>query len=106
MGVYNSTRHATTGFSPYMLTRGTEKTLTLTNLYPKFVTQSFESHEAYVDHIFSRQQENHDLVLRNAHQAQRRQKLKYDQNIRAKAYSVGEPVWSFVAISPKEEHPN
>ena len=29
VGAYNSTRHATTGISPYMLTRGTEKTIPL-----------------------------------------------------------------------------
>ena len=42
MGAYNSTRHATTGFSPYMLTRGMEKAIPLTFLYPEFATQSFE----------------------------------------------------------------
>ena len=30
LGSYNSTRHATTGFLPYMLTRGTEKAIPLT----------------------------------------------------------------------------
>ena len=74
-------------------------------MYPEFVTQSFESNEAHVDHIFSKQQEIHDLVRRNAHQAQRRQKLKYDQNIRAKAYSVGEPVWVFCRYIPQKGTP-
>ena len=32
IGAYNSTRHATTGFSPYMLTRGVEKAIPLTFL--------------------------------------------------------------------------
>ena len=83
-----------------MLTRVTEKAIPLTYLYPEFVTQSFESHEAFVDHIISRQQEIHDLMRRNAHQAQRRQKLKYDQNIRTKAYMVGEPVWVSCSYIP------
>ena len=78
MGAYNSTRHATTGFSPYMLTPGTEKAIPLTYLYPEFAARSFESHGAYVEHILARQQEIHDLVRRNTHQAQQRQKLKYD----------------------------
>ena len=30
MGAYNSTRHANTSFSPYMLTRGTKKAIPLT----------------------------------------------------------------------------
>ena len=105
MGAYNSTRHATTGFSPYMLTRGMEKAIPLTFLYPKFATQSFESHEAYVDHVLARQQEIHDLARRNTHQAQQRQKLKYDRAIRAKAYEVGKTVWVFCRYIPQKGSP-
>ena len=43
MGAYNSTRHATTGFSPYMLTRGTEKAIPFTYLFPEFTDRSFAS---------------------------------------------------------------
>ena len=85
LGAYNSTRHTTTGFSPYMLTRGTERV----------ATQSFPTHEGYVDHVLARQQEIHDLVRRNKHQAQLRQKLKYDRAIRAKAYKQGNLVWVY-----------
>ena len=105
MGAYNSTCHATTGFFLYMLTRGMEKTIPLTFLYPEFATQSFESHEAYVEHVLARQQEIHDLVRRNTHQAQQRQKLKYDRTIRAKAYEVGEPVWVFCRYIPQKGSP-
>ena len=105
MGAYNSTRHATTRFSPYMLTRGFEKAIPLTFSYPEFATQSFESHEAYVDHVLARQQEIHDFVRRNTLQAQQRQKHKYDRAIRAKAYEVGEPVWVFCRYIPLEGSP-
>ena len=105
MGAYNSTRHATTGFSPYMLTRGTEKAIPLTYLYPEFAARSFESHGAYVEHILARQQEIHDLVRRNTHQAQQRQKLKYDRAIRANAYNVGDPVWVFCRYVPQRGSP-
>ena len=105
MGAYNSTRHATTGFSPYMLTRGMEKAIPLTFLYPEFATQSFESHQAYVDHVLARQQEIHDLVRRNTHQVQQRQKLKYDRAIRAKAYEVGETVLVFCRYIPQKGSP-
>ena len=74
MGAYNSTRHATTGFSPYMLTRGTETW-------------------------------SHDLVRRNRHQAQLRQKLKYDRAIRANAYNVGDPVRVFCRYVPQKGSP-
>ena len=78
-----------------MLTRGTEKAIPLTYLYPEFATQSVPSHDAYVDHVLARQQEIHDLVRRHTHQAQLRQKLKYDGAIRAKAYAKGNLVWVF-----------
>ena len=77
LGAYNSTCHATTGFSPYRFTCGTEKAIPLTYFYPAFATQSFATHYAFVDHVLARQQENHDLVRRNTHQAQMRQNLKY-----------------------------
>ena len=105
MGAYNSTRHATTGFSPYMLTRGVEKAIPLTFLYPEFATRSFESHEAYVDHVLARQQEIHDLVRRNTHQAQLRQKLKFDRAIQARAYQPGDLVWVFCRYVPQKGSP-
>ena len=95
LGEYNSTRLATTGSSPYMLTRGTEKAIPLTYLHAEIAIQSFATHDAYMDHMSARQQEMHDLVRRNAHQAQLRQKLMYDRTIRAKAYKQGDLVWVF-----------
>ena len=85
LGAYNSTRYTPTAFSPYMLTRGSENAIPLTYLYTEFVTQSFETHASYVDHVLARQQEIHDLVRLNTHQAQKRQKQKYDCAIQAKA---------------------
>ena len=49
---YSTTRHATTGFFPYMLTRGTDRAIPLTYLYPEFATRSFATH---VDHMLARQ---------------------------------------------------
>ena len=105
MGAYNSTRHATTDFSPYMLTRGVEKSIPLTFLYPEFAAKSFDTHEAYVDHVLARQQEIHDLVRRNTHQAQLCQKLKYDRAIQAQAYQPGELVWVFCRYVPQKGSP-
>ena len=90
MGAYNSKRHATTGFSPYMLTRGTEKAISINYLYPEFTTISFGSHEEYVDHIIAMQQEIHDLVRSNKHE------VKQCQNL------TGEPVWVFCCYIPQK----
>ena len=50
----------------------------------------------------ARQQEIHDLVRRNTHQAQLRQKLKYDRAIQARAYQPGELVWVFCRYLPQK----
>ena len=74
-----------------MLTRGHEIAISLTYVYTETVTRSFESHGAYVEHILFRLQGILDLDRRNTHQAQQRQKLKYDRAIRDNAYNIGEP---------------
>ena len=97
LGSYNSTRHATTG-----LTRGTEKAIPLTYLYPEFASQSYPTHDAYLNHVLARFQEIHDLVRRNTHQAQMRQKLEYDRAIRAKAYEQSDLNWVFCRYVPQK----
>ena len=55
--------------------------------------------------MLARQQEIHDLVRRNTHQAQLRQKLKYDRTIQARAYQPGELVWVFCRYVPQKGSP-
>ena len=86
---YKSTRHVTTGFSPYKLQRGAEKWIPLSFIYPEFAARGSESKEEFVEHLLARQHENYELVRRNAHQAQLRQKLKFDRHLKAKAQTVG-----------------
>ena len=101
LGAYNSTRHATTGFSPYMLQHGAEKSIPLSFIYPEFAAREFESKEEFVEHLLARQQEIHELVRRNTHQAPVRQKQKFDRHLKAKAHAVGDAVWVFCHIIPK-----
>ena len=54
-----------------------------------------------MEHLLARQQEIHELVRRNTHQAQLRQKLKFDRHLKAKAHAVGDAVWVFCHIIPK-----
>ena len=96
-------RHATTGFSPFMLTLGTEKAIPITYLCPEFAARSFESHRTYVEHNLARQQKIHGVVRRKTHQALLRQKLMYDRAIRANAFNVGDPVWVSAAIFLKRD---
>ena len=101
LGAYSSTRHATTGFSPYMLQHGAEKFIPLSFIYPEFAAREFESKEEFVEHLLARQQEIHELVRRNTHQVQVRQKQKFDRHLKAKAHAVGDAVWVFCYIIPK-----
>ena len=101
LGAYNSTRHATTGFSPYMLHHGAEKSIPLSFIYPEFTARGSDSKEEFVEHLLARQREIHELVRRNTHQAQLRQKLKFDRHLKAKAHAVGDAVWVFCHIIPK-----
>ena len=101
LGAYNSTRHATTGFSPYILQHGAEKSIPLSFIYPEFAARGFNSKEEFVEHLLARQQEIHELVRRNTHQAQLRQKLRFDRHLKAKAHALGDAVWVFCHIIPK-----
>ena len=85
-----------------MLTKGVEKAIPLTFLYPEFAAKSFDSMKHTWIMCWARQQEIHDLVRRNTHQAQLRQKLKYDRAIRARAYQPGELVWVFCRYVPQK----
>ena len=101
LGAYNSTRHATTGFSPYMLQQGAKKYIPLSFIYPEFAARVFDSKEEFVEHLLAKQQEIHELVQRNTHQAQLRQKLKLDRHLKAKAHPVGDAVCVICHIIPK-----
>ena len=70
-------------------------------LYPEFAAKKFDSHEAFVQNLVARQQEIHDLVRRNTHQAQLRQKQQYDKKIKANPHNVGDAVWVFCHVVPK-----
>ena len=95
MGAYNSTRHPTTGLSPYMLQHGAEKSILLSFIYPEFAARGFDSKEEFVEHLLARQQEIHELVRPNTHQAQLRLKLNFDHHLKAKAHGVGNAVSVF-----------
>ena len=55
--------------------------------------------------MLARQQEIHDLLRRNTHQAQLRQKLKNDRTIRVKTYKQSELVWVFCRNVPQKGSP-
>ncbi len=71
VGAYNSTRHATTGVSPYMLLTGHERSMPLIYFFPHFETEKISPFQ-YVRKTIERQQELNELVRANTQQAQLR----------------------------------
>ena len=84
-----------------MLLTGHEKSIPLSYIYPEFAADTWESHEAYVRGTIKRQQEIHELVRRNMHQAQVRQKKYFDRRVKGKAFAEGDQVWVFCNVIPK-----
>ena len=99
MGVYNSTKHSTTGISPHMTLTGHEKALPLTFYYPEYEGKK-TAPQTYVRDVIRRQQELNDLCKRNTQQAQIRQKRRFHKRTAdAKAYSFGDYVWVFQELA-------
>ena len=48
MGAYNSTRHASTGYSPHLQLTGQEKSIPLSFLYPEFESEKFENPSSHL----------------------------------------------------------
>ena len=99
---YNSTKHSTTGVSPFMMLTDRERAMPLTFFYPEYEEEK-TSPQAYVKEPVKRQQELNELCRRNTAQAQMRQRKKYNERIvQAKPYAVGQYVWVFQNIIPHE----
>ena len=100
VGAYNSTKHSTTGDSPFMMLTGRERAMPLTFFYPEYEGKK-KSPQAYVKEAVKRQQELNKLCRRNMPQAQMRQRKKYDERIlHTKPYAV-QYVWVLQNIITK-----
>ena len=101
IGVYNSTENSTTGTSPHMMLTSHEKALLLTFFYPEYEGKK-TAPQTFMRDVIRRQQELSDLCKRKTHQAQIRQKRRFDKRTAdAKAYPVGDYVWVIHQREPK-----
>ena len=97
MGAYNNRRHASTGYSPYLLLTGQEKLIPFSFLYLEFAAEEFEDQSGYLKSMVRRLQQIYEPVSRDMHQAQMRQKLQFDRGMRGKPFLV----WVFCRVIPK-----
>ena len=84
-----------------MLQHGAGKSIPLSFIYPEFAAGGFESKEEFVERLLARQQEIHELVRRKTHQAQVRQKQRFNKHLKAKTNALGDAVCVFCHIIPK-----
>ena len=80
---------------------GAEKSIPTLFNHPEFAARGFDSKEEFVEHLLARQQEIHELVRSNTHQAKLREKLKFDRHLKAKAHAVSDSGWVFCHIIPR-----
>jgi len=88
---YNTSCHATTGFSPYFLMHGREARLPI-HLMARIPTNVGEVHE-HVEVLRNRLPSVFKLVQEKTQQQQCRQKELYDKKIHGKPYDIGDTVF-------------
>ncbi len=99
IGAYNSTRHASTGFSPHLLWLGRDERIPLMLLSPKRETGYLTCREYIGKKIFRRSTKDQQMASSNIRQAQVRQKLNYDQDaVQLHPYQEGDQVLVSVKV--------
>ena len=100
VGAYNSTRHESTGFSPFMMLTGINRSAPLIFFYEEYEKRT-KPHYIYVRETMERLREINKLARRNLKAAQLRQKRNYDARIRTvQKFNVGDHVLVFCRAVP------
>ncbi len=101
VGAYNSTKHASTGFTPNLLWFGREKRIPLMILFPKDEVE-FKTHKPYVNKLLTEAARIHALTRRNTQQAQIRQKRNFDKTTGHQVpFKEGDVVMMHAKIVPR-----
>ncbi|KAI8511935.1 hypothetical protein Bbelb_110350 [Branchiostoma belcheri] len=91
---YNTSVHASTGFTPFFLTHGREANLPADVIFgPNPQASSTVTSMAYARSLASSLRTAFKQVRQNTRQASNKQKLAYDVDVSHKPYQAGERVW-------------
>ena len=101
MCAYNSTRHSTTGFLPFMFWHGREKRIPLMSLFPKR-EKGFLNCKEYLQNTFRRSAKIQQIARVNAKEAQIRQKRNYEKDaVHMHPFKQGDEVLVSVKVIPR-----
>ncbi len=101
MAAYNSRRHSTTGFSPFMLWYGREKRTPMMLLFPK-QEKGFSSCNEYLQRLCRSSAKIRQIARVTSKEAQIRQKRNFDKNaVHLHPYKPDEKVLVNVKVIPR-----
>jgi transposase InsO family protein len=89
---YNSTRHESTGFTPFYLMYGREPRLPIDLAMGLVTEEEAQNYTDFVESLRKRLQKSYDLAKKRSAQAQQQNKANYDQRARAAVLEVGDRV--------------
>ena len=98
---YNTSVHATTGYTPFYLIHGYEARLPVDVVYGSAPQKSTSYHD-YVADMHQRITTTFEKVRERTRQEQLRQKQYYDQKVHGAPFQVGDLVWLWQPAVPRK----
>ena len=100
---YNTSKHATTHYTPFFLVHGREATLPIDVSFPRAEVDSTSTTQQYATLITQRLRQARQFVDQNIQVAQTHQADAYDQGRVNKQYEVDDKVWIYSPHIGKEK---
>jgi len=97
---YNTSKQASTGFTPFQLMFGRQARIPLDVIYKTPMPQSVNVPQ-YVVQLRKSLEKAHNLARQNLKTAAGRQKERYDRNAHGEPYKIGDKVWLHSTVVPR-----